>query len=183
MLASRPRFVLFAEADEPGWRFALHNAATGETVTACDEESDAGPERLGLIALVRGLEALDQPSEVTVVTRNASIARGLQRGLGEWRNNHWRWECFGRLVPVRNADLWRRIDHALNYHRVSCQTWSLNEDPHAALASTQEAPSSHEPPLSDHRHRVDSPTVLILPAARRRRRVRLAPRRATAVAG
>lgn len=176
MLADRPEFLLIAEAETsratPQWRFVLHGAGADETIAVCDEEPDAGPERLALIAVVRGLEALDQPSDVTVVTRNASIARGLQRGLDEWRNNHWRWECFGRQTPVRNADLWRRIDRVRAIHRVRCRSWRFEADTRRNAASAE--PKTTEQPL-EHFTRIDAPTVLILPAARRRRRVRIAP--------
>ena len=130
MLADRPSYVLIAEGETTDetrrWRFALHAADTDETIAACDEEPDAGPERLELMALVRGLEALDQPSDVTLVTRSTSIARGVQRGLADWRNNHWHWERFGQLVPVRNADLWQRVDRALAFHEVRCRTWRFD---------------------------------------------------------
>ncbi|MEO0530980.1 MAG: RNase H family protein, partial [Planctomycetota bacterium] len=127
MKASRPRYVLIAETeatdDGPQWRFALHAADASVTIAASDSEHGATHDRLVLLAVVRGLEALDQSADVTVVTRSASVLRGLTRGLAEWRNNHWRWERHGRLTPIRDADLWRRIDHSLRFHTVRCRSW------------------------------------------------------------
>jgi ribonuclease HI len=93
---------------------------------AADEEEDPDPERLELLAVVRGLEALDQPSQVTLVTRRHSISRGLRFGLANWRENNWQWECYGRMADVKDADLWQRVDRALEYHDVHCRTWRFD---------------------------------------------------------
>jgi hypothetical protein len=69
------------------------------------------------------LEALDQPSRVTVVTPSRYVRQGLQRGLAEWRERDWCWERFGELVPVKHLDLWRRVDQALKFHQVECRKW------------------------------------------------------------
>ena len=40
------------------------------------------------------------------------VRNGMQYGLPEWQANGWRWECFGQLVPVKNFDLWQRMERA-----------------------------------------------------------------------
>lgn len=109
------------------WRFVLHHTDGGEVLAASDYEPDASPERLELLALVRGLEAINEPSRVTVLTDSPRLRWGLTRGLGAWRANRWRYERFGRVVPVRDADLWRRVDHALRFHKVRCRTLRSGE--------------------------------------------------------
>ena len=83
------------------------------TLDVHDEEADASDERLALLAVVRGLEALPEPSRVTLVTTSGWIRRGLRFGLDNWRDNQWQWERFGRMTPIKNADLWQRVDRAL----------------------------------------------------------------------
>ena len=83
-------------------------------------------ERLELLAVVRGLEALDQPSRVTLVTPSKYVHRGLLYGLEEWRTNGWSWEHFGQMVPVKNRDLWQRLDRALGFHELEFQPWRLD---------------------------------------------------------
>jgi ribonuclease HI len=117
-----PHFLLFSEARgkkrQGQWRFVLQAADGSATFEASDAEPETGGERLELLAVIRGLEALDQPSHVTLFTPSKYVSRGIAYGLEEWRRNGWTWECFGEMVPVKNADLWRRLDQALIYHTI-----------------------------------------------------------------
>lgn len=123
-----PRYLLFADtiagaAGPAGWRFMLQAMDSEHHVAASDHEGGVRGDRLALLAVVRGLEALDQPSAVKLVSPSSYVRRGVSRGLAEWKARGWKWDRFGRLTPVRDEDLWRRIDHALEYHRVSCRGW------------------------------------------------------------
>lgn len=96
-------------------------------MVVADEETTACGERLELLAVVRGLEALDGPARVTLVTKSRYVSRGIRSGLSEWRANDWQWERFGRIVPVKDHDLWQRVDRALLFHAVDCQAWQFEE--------------------------------------------------------
>lgn len=131
MVSSRPHFLLFSRAEwngsSPGtWHFVLESVDGQGIVEASDREPGLRRERLELLAVVRGLEALDQPSRVTLVTPSRRIARGFRSGLDEWRTRRWRWERDGRWVPIKNRDLWQRVDRALQFHRVECRTWRFD---------------------------------------------------------
>ena len=95
-------------------------------IKAADAEPDARGERLELLAVVRGLEALDQPSRVTLVTPSRYVKRGINYGLPEWGRNGWKWEHFGEMVPVKNQDLWQRLDRALKIHRIQGAAWRVD---------------------------------------------------------
>ena len=118
MVAAPPRLRLFCEAIGRRWRFMIESADGTLLLQASDVEPVRDSERLELLALVRGLEALDQPSRLTLVTSSLYVMRGLDFGLDEWRENEWRWERFGLMVPVNNADLWQRVDRALCIHQI-----------------------------------------------------------------
>lgn len=129
MPASGPHYLLFAEAmtfheEGSGWRFALHPVGEGEPIAAQDVEPDADLNRLELLALVRGLEALDAPSRVTLLCGSRYVRRGIRYDLAAWREQNWQWERFDRLVPIRDLDLWQRVDRALTIHQVEC-CWGL----------------------------------------------------------
>jgi len=85
-----------------------------------DHEPGVCGEQLELLTLVRGLEALDQPSAVTVYGCGRYLRNGIAYGLPEWRENGWQWERFGRLVPIKHVELWRRLDRAMQIHRLAC---------------------------------------------------------------
>ena len=42
--------------------------------------------------------------------------------MAEWRENNWQWEHYGEMLPVKNADLWQRLDRALEIHDVQWRT-------------------------------------------------------------
>jgi ribonuclease HI len=159
MRVSPPHFLLFSESrssrdsrsmdpsDTIGrWRFVLESI-DGETVLeATDDESDEDASRLELLAVVRGLEALDQPSRVTLLTPSRYVTHGLRFGLDEWRENDWQWERFGEMQRVKNWDLWQRIDRAMRFHCVDCRVWHFDvaaEGPPASHLSRRSVPSAN----------------------------------------
>ncbi len=135
-------------------------------------EPDARGERLELLTVVRGLEALDQPSRVSVLTASRYVRNGIELGLPQWRARGWRWESFGRLERVKHADLWQRLDQAAAIHEVhcaaparqiDCQMWpeAWHETP--ARASASSASRCHEQRRLDGGHG-------LMPRRRRRAR-------------
>ncbi len=161
MNAAVPHFLLVSEAvcrrdrgtgPADHWKFVLQSVDDDRSLAAADAEPQASGERLELMAVVRGLEALEQPSRVTLVTQNRYIRAGLDHGLDEWRDNAWRWERFGRLVPVKNRDLWQRVDRALQCHEVECRPVRFDAahrrpDPNAEAATIPSKPVAVEQPV------------------------------------
>ncbi len=148
MTAAKPHYLLFcdgnvsASGESAGsqrgrWRFVLEDLVSGERIEATDQEIGCAPDRSALVAVLRGLEALEQPSRVTLVTTSRYVTRGLQYGLTEWRDNDYSWEHFGAVQPIRNADIWKRIDRALAYHQVQCR-WMAQE---GGTESNDESPT------------------------------------------
>ncbi len=125
-----PHFMLFSGTGEqsaaPGqqggsWYFLLESTTGGQRLEASDEETDVSAKRLELLAVVRGLEALDQPSHVTLMTSCREVSHGIRHGLHQWRVDDWTWERFGEQVPINNRDLWQRVDRAVRIHQVNCR--------------------------------------------------------------
>lgn len=125
-----PHFLLYAESgrqhERGDWHFVLEPIDGGDCVEAFDYEPQLSGERLELLTVVRGLEALDSPARVTVLTPSRYVTRGLTLGLDEWRASGWTWEAFGRMTPVKNADLWQRVDQAQKYHQLECRRWRFD---------------------------------------------------------
>jgi ribonuclease HI len=128
MSVPAPHFLLYAEAAQAAdcavgngrWRFVLRLPGGETSLEAADEEPAAGRERLELLAVVRGLESLAQPSRVTLLSGSRQLRRGLEFGLAQWRDNDWQWERYGRMTAIKNGDLWRRLDRLLDIHKIEC---------------------------------------------------------------
>ncbi len=115
-------YLLVCEAcsqslNEGTWQFTLEQA-DGTPVFSADDTDIGDLNRLTLLAAVRGLESIDGPSSVTLLSNNRYLIRSLSDSLPRWRQNDFVWEHFGRRIEVQHADLWRRIDRALSIHRV-----------------------------------------------------------------
>lgn len=150
MTPSAPHFLLFSEtSSSPSnsggrWRFVLQSLDGKSHFEADDEEREVCADRLELLALIRGLESLDQPSQVTVVTRRQAISSGLRFGLDTWRENDWQWERYGQMTAVKNQDLWKRIDQARQIHQVACRSWKYQasddlQQPETASSASESA--------------------------------------------
>ena len=120
MQATSDHFLLYTEATRsedstPRWKFVLQSVGGDEQLSADDSELNSRTSRLELLAVVRGLEAIDRPARVTLLTGSRYVSRGIRRQLSQWREDNWQWERFGELVPIRDHDLWQRVDRALQY--------------------------------------------------------------------
>src|SRR5687768_16553839 len=100
MFTQGPHFLLFAESKysplqgECGrWRFVLEDF-DGTTILDVEDSEFENRDRLELLSIVRGLESLEQPSRVTLITASRYVSHGLRFGLDEWRRSDWQWERF-----------------------------------------------------------------------------------------
>ena len=80
-------------------------------------EADTTNNRMELLAAINALEALERPSVITVVTDSAYVKGGITAWLFGWKKNGWNTST---KKPVKNVDLWQRLDTAQARHDV---TW------------------------------------------------------------
>jgi ribonuclease HI len=149
MTTTIPHYLLFSESTAGAssiscsiggnttgrWRIVLE-AVDGSSKLEASDEEELPADRLELLAVIRGLEAIPQPARVTLTTPSDYVSRGLRFGLNEWRRNGWQWEHFGRSAPVANADLWQRLDRALRIHQVQCRSLRVDAA-HRTLTESQ----------------------------------------------
>ncbi len=106
----------------PGGWGALLIARDGATVVK-ERELKGGEQmttnnRMELLAAINALEALDKPSALTVITDSAYVKGGITEWLPGWKRKGWR-TAAGK--PVKNDDLWKRLDVAAARHKVVWQ--------------------------------------------------------------
>jgi ribonuclease HI len=126
-MSNRPQYILFANArggPNRHWRFELQTVDGRTCLQAEDGERDAADERLHLLAVVRGLEAIDSPARVRLVTDSRYVRRGLL-GLEVWRPFRRSRAWSARLTALPHADLWHRIERAARVHELECERLEL----------------------------------------------------------
>lgn len=101
-----------------GWAFLLRHLPTGKEKIRSGSERETTNNRMELLAVIRGLEALKRPTAVELLTDSVYVGKGLTEWLPKWKRSGWRRKERGRLVEVKNEDLWRRLDALLQRHQV-----------------------------------------------------------------
>ena len=71
--------------------------------------------RMELMAAIQGLEVLKRPCRVHLFTDSTYVRDGVTKWIHGWKRNGWR---TADKKPVKNAELWQRLDAARNGHRV-----------------------------------------------------------------
>jgi ribonuclease HI len=106
----------------PGGWGALLQAKDGDSVVKeralNGGEADTTNNRMELLAAIAALEALERPSTITIVTDSAYVKNGVTGWIHGWKRNGWRTST---NKPVKNEDLWQRLDSAQARHRVTWQ--------------------------------------------------------------
>jgi ribonuclease HI len=101
-----------------GWAFVLRHPASGKEMERAGAERDTTNNRMELLAVIRGLEALKRPTRVELATDSVYVGKGLSEWLPKWKANGWRRREGKRLKEIKNEDLWRQLDQLLARHRV-----------------------------------------------------------------
>ena len=89
-------------------------------------EAHTTNNRMELLAAIRGLEALRRPCRVRLVTDSTYVRDGSTRWLAGWKRRGWR-TASGQ--PVKNVDLWQRLDEAATGHEVEW-VWTRGHQGH-----------------------------------------------------
>jgi len=79
-------------------------------------EADTTNNRMELMAAIAALEALTRPVACTITSDSVYLKDGITRWIHGWKKNGWKTAA---KKPVKNKDLWERLDTALGRHNVS----------------------------------------------------------------
>lgn len=71
-----------------------------------------------LKAAIEALKALREPSQVDLHTDSTYLKKGMSEWIATWKKNGWRRRSGKRLLPVKNEDLWRKLDQLVDFHQV-----------------------------------------------------------------
>lgn len=125
-----PRVHLFTDggcSGNPGpggWAFILRHLASGKEMESSGAEMVSTNNAMELTAVVCGLEQLKMPCHVELFTDSVYVGKGLTEWMPKWKANGWRRREGKAWKPVKNEELWRKLDaaaakHELVYTRVA----------------------------------------------------------------
>ena len=77
--------------------------------------ADTTNNRMEMMAAIEGIEALKRGVRACLYTDSTYLRDGITRWIERWKRNGWRTAA---KKPVKNEDLWRRLDAALEGHQV-----------------------------------------------------------------
>ena len=79
-------------------------------------EANTTNNRMELLAAISALEALKRPAQVDIYTDSQYLRGGITGWIFGWKKNGWK---TSDRKPVKNVDLWQRLDAALGDHKIA----------------------------------------------------------------
>jgi len=96
-----------------GWGALLRYNGTEKMLKGSDAATTNN--RMELMAAISGLEALKQASKVKLTTDSKYVLQGLTEWLPNWKKRNWQTAA---KKPVKNVDLWQRLDAVAQTHEI-----------------------------------------------------------------
>ncbi len=81
-------------------------------------EFETTNNRMELMAAIMALESLSRPCQVELSTDSTYVLKGITEWMNNWKARGWK---TANKKPVKNEDLWRRLDAAIGQHDVQWQ--------------------------------------------------------------
>ena len=78
-------------------------------------EAETTNNRMELMAAIMAMESLKRPSKVALTTDSQYVKNGINEWMVNWKKRGWK---TADKKPVKNQDLWKRLDAALQGHEV-----------------------------------------------------------------
>ena len=99
-----------------GWGAILKYQNQEKELHGADPETTNN--RMELMAAIQALEALKKSCDITLTTDSKYVIQGITDWLKNWKKNGWKTAA---KKPVKNADLWQRLDQAVQPHQIDWQ--------------------------------------------------------------
>lgn len=99
-----------------GWGVLLRYQ--GKERTLHGGEVETTNNRMELMAAIIGLESLKESCRVTLTTDSKYVTNGITDWIENWKNKAWKTAA---KKPVKNEDLWRRLDEISQQHEIKWQ--------------------------------------------------------------
>jgi ribonuclease HI len=99
-----------------GWGVLLRFG--GQEKTLFGGEQDTTNNRMELTAVIEALGALKRPCDVTLTSDSTYVLKGIQEWMPNWKKRGWK---TASKKPVKNVDLWKKLDVLIVEHKIDWQ--------------------------------------------------------------
>jgi len=99
-----------------GWGVLLCDGAGERELYGADAKTTNN--RMELMAAIQGLEALTETRQVALITDSQYVKNGITQWLANWKRKGW---LTANKKPVKNIDLWQRLDEIASRHDIDWQ--------------------------------------------------------------
>lgn len=99
-----------------GWGAILYYGDAKKEIKG--SEAETTNNRMELMAAIQALELLKRPCDVELTTDSQYLRQGITQWIHNWKKRGWK---TADKKPVKNQDLWQRLDAAVHQHQVK---WS-----------------------------------------------------------
>jgi len=96
-----------------GWGVLLR--FNGHVKTLYGAEAETTNNRMELMAAIKGLESLTRPCKVRLTTDSQYVMKGIREWMDNWKRRGWKTAA---RKPVKNVDLWQRLDTIAREHEI-----------------------------------------------------------------
>jgi ribonuclease HI len=97
-----------------GWGTVLMSGKHRKEMSGGERETTNN--RMEMMAVIRGAEALKRGCSVDIHTDSTYVMKGMTEWVEGWKKRGWR---TASKQPVKNVDLWKRLEQALDHHEVN----------------------------------------------------------------
>ncbi len=97
-----------------GWGVLLRYNGNDKTLHGGEKQTTNN--RMELMAAIMAMESLTRPCAVKLTTDSKYVMQGITEWMANWKKRGWKTAA---RKPVKNVDLWQRLDQALSKHQVS----------------------------------------------------------------
>lgn len=96
-----------------GWGALLSSGEHEKELSGAEPQTTNN--RMELTAVIRALEALKRPTEARIYTDSEYVRRGITEWVKNWKARGWK---TADRKPVKNQDLWERLDALAAGHKI-----------------------------------------------------------------
>lgn len=109
-----------------GWAYILRHPISGKERQGTGGHPRTTNNRMELLSVIEGLQALDKPSRVDLYSDSQYVVNGLREWMDNWKKRGWR---TANKKAVQNLSLWQALDELRTQHQLAAH-WVRGHNNH-----------------------------------------------------